>query len=153
MWLRFLPHFGIIDKSRIIGIEDLQAPLELPAGDELIFIPTHFLHSAGHYSAYDARSKVLFTSDIGAAVFEPGSEYLFVENFDEHRKLMEGFHKRYMSSGKACRKWVEIVSQYEIEMIAPQHGAIFQKETVPQFLDWFRSLRCGIDDLDTIYGS
>ncbi len=152
LWLRFLPHFGIIDTSRIIGIEDLHAPLKLSGGAELIFIPSHFLHSTGNYSVYDERSKILFTNDIGAAVFEAGEEYLFVENFQEHLKLMEGFHKRYMTSGKACGKWVGIVSKYPIEMIAPQHGAIFAGETVVQFLDWFKSLRCGIDDLDAIYG-
>jgi len=43
------------------------------------------------------------------------------------------------------------VSAYPVEMIAPQHGAVFQKETVPAFLDWFKNLSCGIDQLDELY--
>ncbi len=152
LWIRFLPHFGIIDNSRIIGIESQKDPLQLPTGDTMVFIPTHFLHSTGHYGLYDSRSKILFSSDIGAAVFERGEEYLFVDNFEKHLQIMEGFHKRYMTAGKVCKKWVELVSKYPISMIAPQHGAIFKDEAVRQFLDWFSSLRCGIDDLDAIYG-
>lgn len=153
LWIRFLPHFGIIDDSRIIGIETLTSPLKLPSGDELTFVPTHFLHSTGHYGVYDKRSKILFSSDIGAAVFAKGEEYLFVEDFESHLKIMEGFHKRYMTSGKACRKWVEYVSRFSMEMIAPQHGAIFRGDQVSRFLEWFGSLECGIDDLDAIYGA
>jgi flavorubredoxin len=151
LWIRFLPHFGIVDENRIVGIETLSAPLPLPSGDRLVFVPTHFLHSAGHYSVYDPRSKTLFSSDIGAAVFERGNEYVFVEDFEEHRQIMESFHKRYMTSNKACRKWVELVSRFEIDMIAPQHGAIFKKESVEPFLEWFENLQCGIDDIDSIY--
>jgi flavorubredoxin len=150
LWIRFLPHFGIIDEKRVLGIEKVENPLTLHSGAELVFVPTHFLHSAGHYSVYDAGSKTLFTSDIGAAVFED-EQYLFVEDFDEHLELMEPFHKRYMSSNKACKKWVDIVSQLDIEMIAPQHGAIFEEEHVSRFLTWFSQLRCGLDNIDDIY--
>lgn len=151
LWMRFLPHFGIIDESRMIGIESLSGPLSLSSEDQLIFVPTHFLHSAGHYSVYDRRSKILFSSDIGAAVFDQGNEYVFVENFEEHVKIMEGFHKRYMTSGKACKKWVELVSRFDIEMIVPQHGAIFKREMVGSFLEWFGKLECGIDEIDSLY--
>lgn len=152
LWIRFLPHFGIVDENRIIGIETMESNLRSAGGNELVFIPTHFLHSTGHFSLYDSRSKILFSSDIGAAVFE-GDQYLFVEDFEKHLSLMEPFHKRYMSSNKACRRWVEEVRKHEISMIAPQHGAVFKEDTVERFLSWFSGLQCGIDIIEDIYGS
>jgi len=150
LWIRFLPHFGIVDENRIKGIEEEESTLKLGSGAELVFIPTHFLHSAGHYSLYDSGSKTLFSSDIGAAVFER-DQYLFVEDFDEHLTIMEPFHKRYMTANIVCRKWVEYVSRFDIDLIAPQHGALFNGETVKRFLQWFETLECGIDNLDQIY--
>jgi flavorubredoxin len=150
LWIRFLPHFGIIDEKRIVGIETMNGKLPLQSGEHLVFIPTHFLHSTGHFSVYDPGSKILFSSDIGAAVFE-GEQYLFVEDFDEHLSIMEPFHKRYMSSNTVCKKWVSLVSKYDIDIIAPQHGALFKKEMVDRFLSWFENLECGIDLLDDLY--
>ena len=152
LWLRFIPHFGIVDQNRIIGIEGLGGRLKLAGNSELKLIPSHFLHSAGSYTFYDPVSKALFSHDIGAAVFPSGNQYLFVENFDEHLKLMEGFHKRYMASGKAAKKWISKLSGLDIRIIAPQHGAIFKDETVGQFLSWFSELKCGVDIIDEIYG-
>lgn len=150
LWIRFLPHFGIIDETRIVGIETINGTLPLSKGAEIVFIPTHFLHSTGHYSVFDPTSKILFSSDIGAAVFE-GEQYLFVEDFEEHLSIMEPFHKRYMTANKVCRKWVSTVSRYDVEMIAPQHGALFKKELVDRFLSWFEQLECGIDLIDEVY--
>lgn len=64
---------------------------------------------------------------------------------------MEAFHKRYMSSNAACKKWVDMVSKKKIDMIAPQHGAVFRGESVKKFLEWFRNLKCGVDLIDNLY--
>ena len=150
LWLRFLPHFGIVDLDRVKGIEATEQSITLPGGSKIHFIPAHFLHSAGNFCLYDERAKVLFSADIGAAVFDK-DQYLFVKNFEEHKRIMEPFHKRYMTGNKACKKWVDLVSDYDIDMIAPQHGAIFEGEHVPLFFDWFAGLNCGIDRIDEIY--
>ncbi len=152
LWIRFIPHFGIVDQSRIIGIEGLEGSLKLSGGTELKLIPSHFLHSTGAYTFYDPAAKALFTHDIGAGVFPSGSQYLFVENFDEHIKIMEGFHRRYMASNIAIKKWLSKLQGLDIQMIAPQHGAIFKDENVGKFLNWFSGLRCGVDIIDEIYG-
>ena len=152
LWIRFLPHFGVVDHSRIHPVEDRGDRIDLPTGDFIDIIPAHYLHSVGNFSAYDSRSKILFSGDIGAAVFPKGNRYLIVRDFDDHLKLMEGFHRRYMKSPEACKKWVEKVSKYEISMIAPQHGAIFSGDDVKRFLEWIKNLRCGIDILEEIYG-
>ncbi|MBI9105406.1 MAG: MBL fold metallo-hydrolase [Spirochaetales bacterium] len=151
LWLRFIPHFGIVNQDRIVGIEGLGGSLKLAGSTDLKLIPAHFLHSAGCYSFFDPVSCVLFTSDIGAAVFPTGNQYIFVEDFDEHRKIMEGFHRRYMSSNKAAKKWISKLDGLNIKYLAPQHGAIFKDENVKKFLDWFAGLQCGIDIIDEIY--
>jgi len=109
LWVRFVPHFGELNVDRIVGIEDHGDELVLPGGSRVRFIPSHFLHSTGNFTLFDERSGILFSGDIGAAVFPKGERYLFVENFEDHLKLMEAFHRRYMASNRACRQWVKLV--------------------------------------------
>ena len=75
------------------------------------------------------NQKILFTGDIGAAVFPPGKRHPVVDDFDAYLPYMEGFHRRYMSSNKACANWVDRVSSLEIRGIAPQHGAFFPEKS------------------------
>lgn len=150
-WVRFLPHYGMFDMTRIVPIEDNGGRIQLSSGDSLEIIPAHFLHSVANFHVYDPKSKILFTGDLGAAIFPEGGRYLFVRDFDAHVKLMEGFHKRYMASNSVCRRYVDMISRYDIEMVAPQHGAIFKKEHLKRFWDWFSGLRCGVDIVNEIY--
>jgi len=151
LWLRFLPHFGIVDSSRVKGIEENQKMIPMASGRKLQCIDAHFLHSTGNFTLYDEVSKILFSADIGAAVFPDDGQYLFVEDFQKHLPLIEGFHKRYMTSGAVCRKWADKVKSLPLTMIAPQHGAVFTEKTSREFLTWFGNLSCGIDLIDTIY--
>ncbi len=153
LWTRFLPHFGIVDPARVSGIEDKGGSLKLPSGTELRFLPAHFMHSPGQFNLWDPRSKILFTGDIGAAVFGEGEEVLFVEDFDRHIPLIQGFHTRYIASNSVARKWCDSVSRLDPEMIAPQHGAIYKGASVKRFLDWLSALRCGVDIADQIFGA
>jgi flavorubredoxin len=101
------------------------------------------MHSPGNFQVYDPCSKILFSGDLGASL---GQDYFFVENFDEHIKYMEGFHKRYMASNKVLKLWANMVRQLDIEMIVPQHGAIFKgKEMVERFINWIENLQVGVD--------
>jgi len=59
---------------------------------------------------------------------------------------MEGFHRRYMVSNKVLRFWANMVRQLDIEMIVPQHGAIFKgKDMVNRFIEWVEDLQVGVD--------
>ncbi len=149
LWERFLPHLipGYMSPQgdgRIVGIPDEGGTV--PFGDSVIqAVPAHFLHSVGNFHFYDPVSKILFSGDVGASLSDKDHEKP-VENFEEHKKIMEGFHKRYMASNKACRHWVRRIRQMDIEMIVPQHGRPFKgKAMIKQFLDWFETLECGID--------
>lgn len=151
LWLRFLPHFGIVDQSRVVGIEDTGPMLRLPSGAVLRFLPAHFLHSTGNFSAFDERSGVLFSGDIGAAIFPPGKENLFIDDFNAVLPFIEGFHKRYMASGKATAKWAKTAAALSPKLMAAQHGGVYRGEAVARFLEWFGRLECGIDQLESIY--
>lgn len=146
VWMRFIPHFGV-DKlvmERIKPIPDSGLTLRL-GGVELKILPAHFLHSAGNFQIYDPVSKILYSGDLGASL---GQTYDFVEDFDAHVELMEGFHKRYMPTAKALKMWVNMVRTLDIEIIAPQHGAVLgNRELVSQFIDWVDGLTCGVDEM------
>jgi len=150
LWVRFMSHYGFTDMSRIISPPDKGDKLKF--GDNYLqFVPSHFLHSPGNFSLYDTYSKILFSGDIGAAVLNKPYTYKHVENFEEHKKHLYAFHKRYMGSNKLCRAWVGTVHKLDVAVIAPQHGFIFEGENVGLFLDWFNELKCGSDLIDELY--
>ncbi|ULQ58543.1 FprA family A-type flavoprotein [Brucepastera parasyntrophica] len=145
LWVRFLPHFGIFDSDRVITIPDNGLAIRQESGNELLCIPTHFMHSPGQFSLYDKRSKILYSTDVGTALVDDCSRPLFVENFQDHLKYIEPFHTRYMASNTVVRNWCEKIRHIEPEMIAPLHSPIYRGDTVGRFLDWLSELKCGSD--------
>ncbi len=141
VWVGFITHFGVLeeninaipDKGGIVMLEDL--PLQA--------LPAHYMHSSGNLSLYDAEAKILFSGDIGAALLPEDNDDLFVKDFQEHIGYMEYFHRRWMPSNEAKSRLVSMVRKLDIDMIAPQHGSIFQGEDVARFLNWLDALRVG----------
>lgn len=147
IWSRFVPHFGLVDTNRITPLEDKGG--SIPCGTaKLQLVPAHFLHSPANFTLYDPVSRILFSGDIGAAVFSPGEEDPIVKDFDRHITLMEGFHKRVMTSNRAAQMWVRHCRPLEVDSIAPQHGAIMQGDHVDRFYNWFSQLSCGLDNMN-----
>ncbi|RLL50515.1 FprA family A-type flavoprotein [Mariprofundus sp. EBB-1] len=149
IWRRFVAHFGVDGSvmDRMKEIPDAGMKLDLE-GCELLIIPAHFLHSAGNFHIYDPESKILYTGDLGAALVN----YRFVEDFDAHVPEMIGFHNRYMASKTACQLWANMVRELDIEVIAPQHGAMFKgKDMCKQFIDWVEKLEPGADAMQDVY--
>ncbi|MDQ6992124.1 MAG: MBL fold metallo-hydrolase [Mariprofundus sp.] len=149
IWRRFIAHFGVdgsvMDRMQSMPDEGMRIDLN---GCELLAIPAHFLHSAGNMHLYDPISKILYSGDLGGSF----CDYRFVEAFNDHIPHMEGFHNRYMASGIACRLWAKMVRQLDIEIIAPQHGAVFRgKEQCNQFIDWVETLEPGAESMQEIY--
>ena len=145
LWMRFLPHFGLDSQleGRVVPIDDNGTVLTLGGDCKLYILPAHFLHSEGNFQVYDPCSKILFSGDLGASL---GQDYFFVEDFDKHIRYMEGFHRRYMVSNKVLRFWANMVKDLDIEMIVPQHGAIFKgKDMVKRFIEWVENLEVGVD--------
>ncbi len=151
LWTRFVPHFGLdrLVESRLLPIPD--EGISLPLGAHaMAAIPAHFLHSAGNFSLYDPVSKILYSGDLGASI---GPDYREVTDFDAHEAHMLGFHRRYMASGRAMKAWAKLVRQLDVEIIAPQHGALFKgKAMVERFISWCEGLECGLDRVEALYG-
>ncbi len=148
IWLRFLPHYGIKNMQRFVGIDDQGSDLKL--NDVVLkLLPAHFLHSPGQLNVYDPLSKILFTGDIGAAEYQDADfSEIFVKDFPVHQKRIEYFHRRYMSSNRALKYWLKIISCLDIDIIAPQHGYLYKGEAQSGLLSWLDTLECGADLLD-----
>lgn len=150
LWIRFVPHFGldklVVERLRPIPDEGMWIDLN---GVRLAFVPAHFLHSAGNFQVWDPHSRILYSGDLGASL---GMEYDEVTDFDAHVPFMEGFHRRYMASGRAMRAWAAMARELDPDLIAPQHGAFFRgRDMVKRFIDWAGSLECGVDLMPSPY--
>jgi len=142
LWSSFLPHFGgSAETFKSIPDEGTEIALGTLT---LQTLPAHYLHSSGNFHLYDPKAKVLFSGDVGAALLPDGQDGLFVEDFDQHIRYAEGFHKRWMGSEKAKNQWCDRVAMLEVDMLCPQHGAIYRGEDVHRFIDWFRELEVGV---------
>lgn len=149
LWMRFLPHLVPTYRSRhvedrIIGLPDRGG--RIPMGESrLVALPAHFLHSVGNFHFYDPVSRILFSGDVGASIVEEEPSKP-VTDFKTHLPTMIDFHRRYMTSNRACRLWSNMVRGLDVDMIVPQHGRPFRGEKViNEFLDWFGKLECGVD--------
>ncbi|MFM2418575.1 MAG: hypothetical protein RL385_3298 [Pseudomonadota bacterium] len=142
LWSGFIPHFGG-DGGTIIPLPDHGATITV-GKLQLEALPAHFLHSSGNFHLYDPKAKILFTGDVGAALLPDHAQGLFVESFSDHVRYIEGFHRRWMGSMPAKRAWCERVSKMQIDMLCPQHGAIYQGKDVPRFIEWFDALEVGV---------
>lgn len=142
LWAGFVPHFGGNNET-FVAIPDGGADITV-GSQRLQAIPAHYLHSPGNFHLYDPRAKILFSGDVGAALLPPGEDGLFVEDFDRHIRHAEGFHQRWMGSEKAKNDWCSRVAQLDIEIMCPQHGAIYRGEQVRRFIDWFARLEVGV---------
>lgn len=142
MWSGFLPHFGGTGETFVaIPDEGMEIPVD---GLMLQAIPAHYLHSSGNFHLYDKTARVLFSGDVGAALLPPGKDGLFVEDFAAHIRHAEAFHQRWMGSNEAKRRWCERVGGMAIDLLCPQHGAIYSGPDVERFINWFDELPVGI---------
>lgn len=142
LWTGFVPHFGGAAET-FVPIPDNGMDI-LVGGQRLQAVPAHYLHSSGNFHLYDPRAKILFSGDVGAALLPAGEDGLFVEDFDRHIRHAEAFHRRWMGSDKAKRDWCARVSAMDIDMLCPQHGAIYRGADVRRFIDWFSRLDIGV---------
>ena len=147
LWTRFIPHFttGRDIAGRIIGIPD--PGMDIPVGEARIkALPAHFMHAEGNFQCYDPVSKIFFSGDLGVSLVDHREAEKPVTDFAAHIPKMQGFHRRYMVSGKILRFWANMVRQLDIQMIVPQHGQRFVgKEMCGKLISWLEGLQCGVD--------
>lgn len=140
LWEGFIRHFGC-DSIEYMAIPDEGMEIRL-GSKKLKFVPAHYLHASGNFSVYDPRAKILMSGDVGAALLPDGAP-MYVEDFDKHTQYMKGFHQRWMPSNTAKQVWIDRVRALDVELMSPQHGAIFRGDDVGRFLDWFEALDVG----------
>ncbi|MGZ5008634.1 MAG: oxygen-binding di-iron domain-containing protein [Methylobacter sp.] len=141
LWTTFVPHFGGTNET-FIAIPD-QGSVITVGKLKLQSIPAHYLHSSGNFHLYDEAARVLFSGDIGAAMLPGNMNDLFVKDFDRHIRYAQDFHCRWMGSPEAKRLWCERAAAMDIDMLCPQHGAIYQGADVERFINWFSELQVG----------
>lgn len=142
LWGGFVPHFGGNDKTFEL-LPDEGKSISL-GRTTIRFVPAHYLHSAGNFHFYDEKAKLYFSGDVGAALLPSEEGGLFVKDFDKHIKYAEKFHQRWMGSNTAKQDWCERASRLDIDMLCPQHGAIYEGKDVQRFIDWFSNLKVGL---------
>lgn len=141
LWANFIPHFGGNNET-LLPISD--EGMDICIGSLMLrAFPAHYLHSSGNFNLYDAKANILFTGDIGAAIGFDEQNGIFVKDFDRHIHYAEGFHRRWMGSEIAKLDWCERVSKLNVDMLCPQHGAIYTGEDVNRFINWFADLKVG----------
>jgi two-component system cell cycle response regulator len=132
-----LAHYGT--KSPFYFFEKNNNRLKLKSGRELVFQPTPYLHTPGAFATYDTKSKIFFSGDLFGA---------FSHNWDLHAGQnycdeMRTFHEPYMPSREILRKVVARIEQYDISLIAPQHGSIIGQDLLRPAFDCLKNLECG----------
>ena len=142
LWSQVIPHLGA-DSESIIGLPDDGGSIAV-GRITLHAIPAHHLHSSGNFHLYDPVARILFTGDVGSAILPASEQSLFVEDFRRHIRHAEGFHQRLMGSNEAKNDWCERIAKLPIDMLCPQHGALYRGADVTRFIDWFRALPVGM---------
>ncbi len=150
VWYRFIPHYNIDDASSFIAIDDRGGTIKV--GDaELLVVPAYFNHSPGNLNIYDPISNILFSGDIGAGADACPHDDIWVADWFNYSKCITPFHRRYMSSNKTLRLWVNLVRELSPSIIAPQHGYLYKGSYVENLLDFLWDLRCGVDVAEEFY--
>ena len=141
LWEGFIRHFGM-ERIEYCALPDEGATITL-SRIQLQFVPAHYLHSSGNFHVYDPKAGILMSGDVGAAL-EDTDAPLWVDKMDTHIPKMRKFHQRWMPSNEAKLDWIRRVRQLDINIMAPQHGRLFQKAQAKEFLNWFEDLPVGV---------
>ncbi|MCG6535491.1 MAG: MBL fold metallo-hydrolase [Syntrophales bacterium LBB04] len=145
----FLSYYIEREKRSLLRSID-EYGLELTFGERTLrFYKTPYAHSTGSFFTYDIKTKTLFSSDLFGSISRQWELFADLEDdcytctdYDHCIKqkkycplsdILE-FHKKVMPSEKALRHAIGVIGNLDIEMIAPQHGSIFNKKKDIGFL-------------------
>lgn len=114
--------------------------LILEGGHIIEFIHTPYLHSPGALATYFHADKILFSSDIFGGVMKDWQ--LFAD--DNYLNKITSFHEEYMPAKEFLLYAMTKFERYDIELIAPQHGSILNKEQSLEMIEAFKNFECGL---------
>jgi flavorubredoxin len=132
-------HFCDIDES-LIKISDEDS---VYAGSKLKLqtVPAHYPDFSGNFHLYDEANRLFFSGNVGAAILTEDMTSVFVKDFDRYIRYTKDFHPCWIKSPETKRLWCECVAAMDIDMLYPQHGAIYQGADVERFINWFSELQ------------
>jgi len=164
--IMFIRHYGA--RSRIISTESVREVFRFRTGRTLRFYYTPYAHSEGNFITFDEKTGILFTSDIFGSYGVHTDFYLdfeedcircerALEMEDERRcrslnkicPVMDilDFHQKIMTSERALRYAMEVISGIPFTLIAPQHGGIIRDfKSIQMLVKRLRDLKnVGVD--------
>ncbi len=106
----------------------------------LEFLTTPYCHSPGAFVTYEPKTKTLFSGDIFGGI-EQSWEFYAKEDYFEKAKQ---FHQEYMPSKDIFNYALKKIEALDIELIAPQHGSLIQKQYIKPLIKKMKSLECGL---------
>jgi flavorubredoxin len=136
---RFIRYYGV--KSAFHAVDRNGYRLELKSGRVLRFIVTPFCHFPTAIATYDENERLLFSSDLFAAISTDWHLYAG----EGYEAQMEPFHVDYMPSRRHLSAVMDVFAGLDLEMILPQHGSIIRGEMIDRCIAFLKEIRCGID--------
>ncbi|BAF72771.1 ATP-binding protein [Sulfurovum sp. NBC37-1] len=106
----------------------------------LQFITTPYCHSPGAFVTYEPSTKTLFSGDIFGGI-EESWEFFAGDDYFEKAKP---FHAEYMPSRDIFNYSLSKIEKLDLNLIAPQHGSIIQKEKITDLIEQMKGLECGL---------
>lgn len=129
-----MQHFETDDEQFII-VEDGQ---EISLGDKTLkFINIPWSHWPETLASYMPQEKILFPCDLFGSHFATGS--LFADDYCTLYESAKRYYAEIMMPFRGqIKKNIEKLSQYEIKIIAPSHGPLYDKPEmiIDAYKDW-----------------
>lgn len=120
-------------------LEEHRNELTLESGRTLEFIMTPYLHFAGAFMTYDKKTRTLFSSDLFGAFSY--NKTLYAD--DQYIEKMKTFHEHYMPGNAILRPVMDLLLNYPLDRILPQHGSLIIADPRKYILE-LRELQCGL---------
>jgi len=107
---------------------------------ELQFLTTPYCHSPGAFVSYEPKTKTLFSGDIFGGIEESWEFYAKDDYFYKAKQ----FHAEYMPSKDIFNYALNKIEKLDLNLIAPQHGSIIEKERIRNLISQMKNLDCGL---------
>ncbi len=106
----------------------------------LKFLTTPYCHSPGAFVTYEPSTKTLFSGDIFGGLEESWEFYADDDYFEKAKE----FHAEYMPSRDIFNYALSKIEKLDINLIAPQHGSIIEKNKITPLIQQMKELECGL---------
>ncbi len=106
----------------------------------LQFLTTPYCHSPGAFVTYEPSTKTLFSGDIFGGIEESWEFYAGDDYFEKAKQ----FHAEYMPSRDIFNYALSKIETLDINLIAPQHGSIIERDRIDPLIAQMKALECGL---------